>query len=245
MPAGLQAINDSGVFQIDDTYRNMQLVSKTSVTAMTQVSYGGSYDGIVNYWYKDIVVTDAVNPVIALNGNTTQWLIIGAVNISGSTWTFRVFSDADVDFTYYVFDVYQGTPPTSGVGLEVYNSAGQLQYTSARFPLRAVQQVVTSSLDATKTTTLSSGPTYAIVTQRPGLVSSGFYTLPDPCASPPISAECAQQNYCGGFKLNGVTLSTNAGAFQWFDQYRSSSYECGFFVGDELQRVLVIDVTNM
>jgi|694.fasta_scaffold00761_44 hypothetical protein len=239
MPVGMQVTNDNGVLQIDDTYKNIQLISKTSVTSMTQVSSGTLYNGTKAYWYYDIVVSSATNPVIALNGNTTQWLIIGAVNISGSTYTFRVFSDADVDFTYYVFDV----PTTSGtVGFEVYNSSGELQFTATRGAFKPTNQITTTIADGNKSTTLASGKTYAVVTVRPGRYASSSSVIGDPKI--PTPDECSQQYYIGGFKLNGTALTTNASPVLWFDQYRGDDFSCGLISGEEAQIVLVIDVSN-
>lgn len=239
MAVGLQVINDNGVYQIDDTYKNIQLISKTSVTAMTQVSSGTLYNGIKSYWYYDIVVSSATNPVVALNGNTTQYLIVGAVNISGSTYTYRVFSDQDVDFTYYVFDV----PTTSGtVGLEVYNSSGELQFTATRGPFKPVTQVTTVNLDNDKSTTLASGKTYAVVTVLPGRQAVSSSVVGDPKI--PTPSECVQQYLIGGFKLNGTALTTNSSPILWFDQYRGDDYSCGLITDEEMQVVLVIDVSN-
>jgi hypothetical protein len=240
MPVGFQAINDSGVYQIDDTYKNLQLITKASVTAMTQVNTGILYSGLTQYWYYDIVVTSATNPVVALNGNATQWLIIGAVNISGGTWTFRVYSNADVDFTYYVFDV----PTVSGtVGLEVYNASGQLQFTSGRYPFRVQQGVTTVAADGDKVTTLTSGRTYAIATIYPGRAAVSGFEVGDPKI--PTPSYCMQQHYIGGFKLNGVTLTTNLAPVLWYDQYQGDDWDCGLVTGsDDAQRVLVLDVTN-
>lgn len=239
MPVGFQAINDSGVYQIDDTYKNIQLITKASVTSMTQVSSGTLYNGIKSYWYYDIVVSSATNPVVALNGNTTQWLIVGAVNISGNTYTFRVFSDSDVDFTYYVFDV----PTISGtVGLEVYNSSGELQFTATRGSFKPTNQVTTSNSENDKSTTLASGKTYAVVTVRPGRFASSFSIVGDPKI--PTPNECGQQYYIGGFKLNGTSLTTNSAPVLWFDQYRGDDFSCGLITDEEDQSVLVIDVSN-
>lgn len=240
MTAGLQVINDSGVFQIDDTYKNLQLISKTAVTTMTQVASGSMSAGLYGYWYYDIVVTSATNPVVALGGNASNWLIVGAVNISGGTWTFRVYSDSDVDFTYYVFDV----PTTSGsFGLEVFNSSGALQYTSGRYPFRPVQLVTAVIGDGEKTTTLASGRTYAIATVATGRTAAASSSVGDPKI--PTPDECSQYHYIGGFKINGVTLKQVMGAVNWYQQYRSDSYECGLISGYEGEiAVLVVDVTN-
>lgn len=239
MPIGLEVLNDNGVYQIDDTYKNIQLISKVNVTSMTQVSSGTLYNGIKSYWYYDIVVSSATNPVVALNGNTTQWLIVGAVNISGSTYTYRVFSDADVDFTYYVFDV----PTVSGsVGFEVYNSSGELQYTAGRAPFKPTNQVTTSNSENDKSTTLASGKTYAVVTMRSGRAAVSSSTVGDPKI--PTPDECSQQYYIGGFKLNGTALTTNSSPVLWFDQYRGDDFSCGLITSEENQVVLVIDVSN-
>jgi hypothetical protein len=238
MPTGFQCINDYGVFQIDDTYKNIQLKTKTNVTSMTQVNTGSIPDGKIDYWYYDIVVTSAGNPVIAINGNTTQYVSVGSLNISGGTWTFRVFSDVDADFTYYVFD----NPTSSGsFGLEVRNSSNEVQYSSGLGPFRVTQKIVTPTLSG-GTTTLPSGKTYAIVFARPGYSSFGFSNPPPPCQDPPDPGSCEQYYYLGAAKLNGVTLTTDY--FTWFQQARNDD-QCGFMSGSDDQELYVIDVTNL
>lgn len=240
MAAGLQVTNDSGVFQIDDTYRNLQFISKTAVTAMTHVVSGSLSTGYIDYWYYDITVSSATNPVVALASDDSNWIVVGAVNISGGTWTFRVYSYADADFTYYVFDV----PTASGtVGLEVFNSSGVLQYTSGRGPFRPVQLVRTTSGEGPKTTSLPGGRTYACATVQPGRVANAMSNIGDPKEG--IPSECSQYHYTGGFRLSGTTLYTAESMMNWYALYKVNDFSCGLMSGYDDNLTLAIDVTNL
>ena len=247
MAYGMRIKNDSGVYQIDDTYKNLQFISKTTVTSgMTQVDSGTTYTGKKDYWYYDIVVTGGVSPVIAVNGNTGDYVSVAAATVSGSTFTFRVFAASNVTFVYYVFDVYSGAAPTGTYGLTVKDSAGDVTFTSARGMFIPVQFVSTDYMEDVKSTSLTGGRTYAVVTVAPGRQSTAWQQIGDPKAEPsPTANECSQGYSLGGFKLNGTSLYTHAWFMQWYDQFQGDSFECALFTDDEDNISLVIDVTYL
>lgn len=236
MTAGLQITNDGAVIQIDETYRNIQLITKVAVTAMTQYTA----DPDKTYWYYDITVTGGVAPILAINGNPTTYVIAGPpVDAGSGTFYFRVFSPVDADFTYYIFDY----PTASGTfGLEVSDATGALAYTSGRYPFKPVSVIDTLITDNLKTTTLSSGPTYAVVTLKPGVKGFSDSYIGEICTG--SGAFCQQDDWMGGFKVDANVIYSHAWSYQWRHTYQSGSIYCGIFTGDEDQQLLILDVTG-
>lgn len=130
MPVGFESINTTGSYQILDGYINLQYKEKATVT-MTQ-SYLGPFLGDQRYYYYDIVVNNAKSPMVAFN--STEFVALISLSISGTTWTFRAAMSYtgppgySPTFTYYVID--QGVATASGVGLEIFDSTGELSFSS-------------------------------------------------------------------------------------------------------------------
>lgn len=240
MPVGFESKNTYGVYQIDDTFKNIQLVAgPTTVTSsMTQVNTGSTYNGKIDYYYYDITVNNATNPVIAIRPTACT---VARLSISGSTWTFRVFASSNETFTYYVFDA----PTTSGnFGLEVYNSSGELQFASSRKPFKPIQLITTTAGDGIKTTTLSSGTTYAGVIVSPGVNAFGYSQIGDPKADPPTNDESEQVYELGSFTIADNVITTSIYSIQWYYQFRGDDYTIYVTGGSSQQQILIIDVTN-
>lgn len=117
MPAGLQVINSSGILQIDETYRNLVLRSKVTVTGgVTTVS-----------------ISNAVNPVIALRSTASPGMCI-AKTTPGTTYSWDVFGSGSV----YIFDTPL-TPPVHGSGMQVFAADGSCAFDSTYEYFKPVQ----------------------------------------------------------------------------------------------------------
>jgi len=162
MPAGIQITGSHGTAQIDENYKNFVVVANGSkVTGDWAVAGASSY--------LHIVVTNAVNPIVAFK--CAEQVGLGYTAISGSTWTITLLTNNPAALDYWVFDESPSTSPAS-VGIEIYNSAGARVYHSAQKPLRVA---------GTGAGTYTSGRTYAVIRADPGFASSTTATgLPFP-----------------------------------------------------------------
>lgn len=150
MTVGFEAFQSDGTLQFDSSSSYcMTFKEKATVTATNL------WDADCSVYYYDVVVT-GTTPLVALRSTGTIYTTIVGVAKSGSTWTFRVltFGSGSQTFTYYVFDRADASASASaGVGLEVYDSAGNVVWTATQGSLRLVFGNDLSNL--------SSGLTYA------------------------------------------------------------------------------------
>lgn len=227
MTAGLQIINSGGTYQIDENYRNYQILSTGS--GSTSSTY--SADGIT-YKYTDIVVSSGVAPMLGVK--STSFMVVIGVSKSGDTWTFRVACETTQSFTYFVFDLVSTTP--GNFGLEVYDAAGDLVFYSGNKPLRIVGIMDINDFELFEGSyTYTSGRDYCIVT-----VFNGFVSVPYGFNKETGIWDGASFFYTGtntvdnvcSIELGNIPLGDVAGA-------SSSGGEIG-----TLGKALVIDVTD-
>jgi hypothetical protein len=105
MPAGLQVFNDSGVTQIDETYRNAVLRLHQTVSNGQTVS-----------------LANCVAPIMAMY--STAGLTCMETGVAGSTYSWRFSGSGEV----FVFDQPPTPPALHGFGLQVFTSAGALAF---------------------------------------------------------------------------------------------------------------------
>lgn len=143
MQARIRVVHDDGDIQIDQDYSNYLFASKVTVT--TDTSFGSQGAS-----YKDIVVTSATRPVLALQ-SFTEPATYTLVSVSGSTWTFRVwvgptgtvYDTTGLSVTVYIFDIHL---PISGLpGIRVFDSSGNLKFDSGHKPMRVLSMLVNPS----------------------------------------------------------------------------------------------------
>ena len=123
MPVGLQIINDSGYIQIDDTYRNLQLVQIIPVSIPTgtgtprTITFTGSNAAVLVARNQGLVYAMCDLHVDAGGTNYTGYVYYN--NGTGSAKTMY----------FYLFDTVD-TVDTHGVGLEVFDPTGKPVYSS-------------------------------------------------------------------------------------------------------------------
>lgn len=130
MATGIKIYNDAGTVQIDETYSNLVLIDKQTITASM------SGPSIV---YEYSVTADVAAIAVQAYPET---FITKSAGVSGSTWTFRITlfnitgTTGTCTFTVYAF----GKPPTptETVGIKVYNASGGLVFHSQFKPLRII-----------------------------------------------------------------------------------------------------------
>lgn len=239
MAAGLIVYNDDGIYQIDDTYKNVQLLTKGTVSGGSMSYADIAETGEYFYYYDVTVAMNLTNPIIAINGNATNYAVAGApVHQGGGTYKWRIFAGVNTGFSWYVFD----QPQSLGFGMEIKNSANELKFVAGLLPFKPISQILTDAATSPATTTLTSGRVYAVVTLAPGLQGNGESYAGDVCTGE--GSYCAQQTWSGAFKVDGHVITSHSSAFQWQDLYISGEIFCGPNNGAIEQRLLVIDVTG-
>ena len=250
MTAGFQSINDSGTYQITDSAPNIQFKSKATVTMSASRYLGGSFTtGAILFYYYDVVITSAINPMVAVS--STSYIGTQLVSISGSTWTYRIVAATAVTFTYYIFDqVASSTSP--GYGLEVYNSSGTIVFSSMSKNLN-IQGFLggftyyTPAGNAAyygSTVTMTAGPTYAVVHGPCGnqLMSLGVYSAGKNPGDPVTWSGSSWGQY-GGTKITSNVIEHKTDAIVYFSL--SSSIDPGLGTNIIIGNILIIDVTGL
>lgn len=168
--SGFQAYTDGGVLQFDASLVSYGFKEKGTATAV-DTWYN-------NYPYKILTVTvnSASYPLVFLSGDR-YWHFL-SVNNSGAYWEFRYLVadfgySGSFTFNYYVFDkmTIGGT-----YGLELYNSAGQLTFTSNQAPLSLIYAGMAPNNNTGGTITIGDmyGKTCAVMLSGPRLEQQGI-----------------------------------------------------------------------
>jgi hypothetical protein len=149
--AGLQIINDSGSVQIDQTYRNLCLRQKGTLTTTANLPAGGSSYGSFN-------VTGLTTPIIAIGGSAqatvqTYW------DSANARHSFLISTQGGIGTSvpYYIFDV--PAELGSAYGFQVRDSTNKLIFDALQQPLRVRGFYVNQSANVSN---LTSGRTYAV-----------------------------------------------------------------------------------
>lgn len=127
MAAGVKIYNDSGTVQIDETYFNLVLIDKQTITISTPTT--------TEYDYS--VAGDVVAVAVSVNPET---FITKSSTVSGGIWTYRfvffngVGSTGTCTFTVYAFG--KAPAATETVGLKVLDGSSNLIFHSQFKPLR-------------------------------------------------------------------------------------------------------------
>lgn len=120
--AGLQVFADNGLFQIDGSYRNYTLKQKVQATVFMQQS-GRLQIPVVQ------VSAPAAGCIVAVRAYTFDIGIVSSTVANGMrTWLYHANTAAGTIIDFFIYD----KPVLAGenYGLEVYNAAGQLVFTS-------------------------------------------------------------------------------------------------------------------
>lgn len=127
MATGLKIFNDSGTIQIDETYSNLVLIEKKTVTIALPVTTAYDY----------IASGDVVAIAVKCYPET---FTTTAVSFSSGVWVYRLsfynnpLTTGTCTFTIYAFG--KVPTPSEDFGLAVYNASGGLVYHSQMKPLR-------------------------------------------------------------------------------------------------------------
>ncbi|MCU8044339.1 MULTISPECIES: hypothetical protein [unclassified Shewanella] len=129
MAVGLRVRNNNNIIQIDNTYKNLGLLTKGNVTTVRNTNYYGTVS-------VGTVIVSGNNPQIALIPKETAPAAVYQRVKSGNTFTFTIFSIAPDTIPYYIFDY--SVAGTVGPKLKMRDASGNLFFDSSRNYLKIV-----------------------------------------------------------------------------------------------------------
>lgn len=237
MTFGFKSFNDAGTLQIDDTYKNLQLRSKSSVNTG---SLGGSLGNIsygsftLDLTYPPVIAFQDSTGITCNNGISSTYLgggvtryTIGLMVLKPNTTNYNV--------NYFVFGPPQteAEAPLPPIGLVTRDTSGTVVYRSDQKYFNIVDVVSLASPTGTSgsssTNTYASGRNFAVVTSS--FATFATYVL----NAYPIFITTYE--YTGGFNV-----VSNVVTAKW-QQYGTINGQPYGTVTDTL-RGIVLDVTN-
>lgn len=132
MPYGLQVIGNDGYKQIDENYANLSFVGKGTM------SIGGSVNnmaGPTTFYSGSQRFNRACNRPLVFIRPTQGYACLASIVNGGSYLDIYLHGNTSQNVDFYVFDQIT-TDEYGGFGLQVFNAAGQLTYSSNYAPLR-------------------------------------------------------------------------------------------------------------
>lgn len=152
MAHGIQILNSGGFVQIDETYKNYELVA--SGTAVTEQVISIPDRGVI--------------PLIAIGGMTANQ---HAYLREATTTTFKVSGTANASFAYRVY-APSSSAATTQFGFRVYNSAGAVNFDSLARYLRVAYTNIFSTASFPYSVNVNTPSTTAQLTFSTGVANS-------------------------------------------------------------------------
>ncbi|WP_188064149.1 DUF6453 family protein [Sphingobium sp. KCTC 72723] len=131
MAYGASFLNDAQAVQLDETTPCMSLIARGQINPSNESNGSVWVPAVSNGQYPLMAIrpTNISAAVVGVekNGQNFQWQITSqnSPRNNGSNWA----------IDWYIFDKPNPTPSTSGWGLELCNSAGQVTYSSKQGPM--------------------------------------------------------------------------------------------------------------
>jgi hypothetical protein len=153
MAYGVEFYNQNGKLQLSDSVNNFYMVQKGTLNTT---------DGSVFYTVTPTVPYDAIAvfcPTMAVLPKS----MFSSVQAANTPQTFRKISTSNATIYWYAYRRYDSiSPATSGYGLEIYNSAGNVAFSSL-YPkiLKGIKIPIPDAVATT--TTVSASKEYAFL----------------------------------------------------------------------------------
>ena len=218
MTAGFQIINDSGIVQVDQDYKNVGLSAKGTLSGVYDHTPSGTTRPVYTY---TLDVSAYSFPIVAIDATFP----VAGYPRTQSTGIYKFISNQAGSFNYYIFSL---TSPqyysTENVGVQVFNGDGTLAFDSRiRYP-KLVDVYITTGF-TTVSHTYAAGRKYAVC------YNGASYFVAKKNGQQPV-----------GWVFNGVSVNDNV---VWgrpvFD---TESYNGGTEVLKDTN-ILVFDVTDI
>jgi hypothetical protein len=173
MTVGFQAFNDSGITQIDGTYKNLSLKTKgtaTTTTAATDFStVTFTVSGVVG---EPVIAVSAPGGAVGHVGNLSggvATVVIVALGPVGTSVNWWMFTDPGNAAAY---------------GLAIYDDSGAMVFNAAERYMRYAGQVGLVAIGTNPSVTLPSGKTYAAYQATPAARGVVYSDIPGPAGTP-------------------------------------------------------------
>ncbi|AOI88964.1 hypothetical protein [Burkholderia pseudomultivorans] len=143
MGAGFQAFTDSGVYQIDGSTPNYQMVQAMAGQSVTTglpfvvndagISFGANLPNV------SFTFTSTAGPMYGVFASDGVGITIWSTEVSGSAYTLRFVTERECTVYFFLFD---RVPVASGrFGLQVFNERGDLIADSSKPFLRVLDVI--------------------------------------------------------------------------------------------------------
>jgi len=209
MAAGFQAFTDTGVYQIDGSTPNYQVVQ-----SMSGQSVDTSLRLAINDAGKPFTAT---LPSVAFSFNATAGPMYGvyatdgvgvtiwSTNVSGSTYTLRFITERPSTVFFFVFD---RVPPVAGnFGLQVFNARGELIADSSKPFLRVLDVIYEEYIPGTGWDTLGApGAPWKAKDYGVPVIVSGIYPVRQAWSYDPAGVELSSIRVSGSSVVWGTTM---------------------------------------
>lgn len=129
MTVGLRVRNNNNIIQIDNTYKNMGLLTKGNVTTVRDNKYSGTVS-------LATLTIAGNNPQIALIPKESAPAAVMQRVKSGNNFTFTIVSSAPDTIPYYIFDY--SVAGAAGAKLKMRDASGNLFFDSSANYLKIV-----------------------------------------------------------------------------------------------------------
>lgn len=134
MAAGLQCWNNDDFLQIDGTYKNLMLISKSTVSSVADTAFTYTYPGKPGAEFlQSVTISFAVkNPVIAMRSNYPMVIYRSAISRTppyNGEMKFAIFTGGQTtsrSVTFYVFG--EQVASGSSYGMQIFDSNGVLVF---------------------------------------------------------------------------------------------------------------------
>jgi hypothetical protein len=148
MPIGFQSITDNAILQVDSE-RKCYVLKASGITLST--SNGGPFSAQI---YRPL----GIAPLFFVHEGDGAF---GEASIQGGQRIYFVYTPGGTNVRWYEFDVISGNG-VGNVGLQLFNSAGQLTFDAAQQPLLPYSIVSGVKPSANISTAINTNRTYAI-----------------------------------------------------------------------------------
>ncbi|MCA8013828.1 hypothetical protein LGM38_17410 [Burkholderia vietnamiensis] len=209
MPAGLQAFTDTGLYQIDGSTPNYQMVQAMS---------GQSVDTSLRLAVNDVgKLFNTTLPSVAFAFNATAGPMYGvyasdgvgitvwSTDVSGSMYTLRFITERPCTVYFFLFD---RVPPAAGnFGLQVFNERGNLIADSSKPFLRVLDVIYDEYLPGTGWDTLGAPiAQWNIRAYGVPVMVSGIYPVHQAWSYDPAGVELSSIRVSGNTVSWGTTM---------------------------------------
>lgn len=156
MPAGFQVFNTGNTIQVDESYLNYSLHTKT-----TQVSRLRNIDGSGFAYFGCRVTIPAADSLVAVRSNGNYVGLIATLDNNGASWDLCIGLEDGKTAEFYIYR--PGLPAPSTFGLQVFRGDSVLVFDALSKSLRIERTLAADYTSLPSTIALESSSTYGMI----------------------------------------------------------------------------------